>query len=158
VENVSWNDAQDFCRRLTALARDAGTLPDGYEFRLPTEAQWEFSCRAGSPGAFAGAMRDMAWTVVNSRRSTHAVGQKSANAWGLFDMHGNVAEWCEDWYAASLAASTDPQGPRDGQFKVARGGSWQQGLIQCRSAARNRFLPSDRWNYVGLRVALVKLR
>jgi len=155
VESVSWNDAQQFCAKLSQIAREAGTLPEGYEFRLPTEAQWEYACRAGTTGAYAGPMRDMAWSAVNSGRSTHKVAQKLPNAWGLFDMHGNVAEWCLDWYAPYSGDSLISDGPRDGTFKVVRGGSWQQGMIKCRSAARNRFLPTDRWNYIGFRPVLV---
>ncbi|MBN1404539.1 MAG: SUMF1/EgtB/PvdO family nonheme iron enzyme, partial [Opitutales bacterium] len=158
VESISWNEAVDFCRRLNDIARKAGTLPDGYEFRLPTEAEWEYCCRAGSSAAFSGAMRDMGWTSANSKRGTSPVAQKTANAWGLYDMHGNVAEWCADWYAPySGKAENNPTGPAQGQYKIARGGSWQQGLINSRSAARNRFLPSDRWNYVGMRLVMAPL-
>jgi formylglycine-generating enzyme required for sulfatase activity len=155
VEKISWQEAVDYCARLTDLARKGGSLPSGYAFRLPTEAEWEYACRAGSPAAYPGAVRDMAWTMANSARGTQPVGQKQANLWGLYDMQGNVAEWCLDWYAPySEQAQTDPLGPRDGRFKVARGGSWQQGILQCRSAARNSFVPTDRWNHLGMRLVL----
>ncbi len=155
VEKISWQEAVDYCARLTELTRKSGSIPAGYAFRLPTEAEWEYACRAGSPAAYPGAVRDMAWTMANSARGTQPVGQKQANLWGLYDMQGNVAEWCLDWYSPySEQAQTDPQGPKDGRFKVARGGSWQQGLLQSRSASRNSFAPGDRWNNLGMRLVL----
>src|SRR6185295_12837821 len=90
VEKVSWNDAQDFLLKLNAR--------DGYTYRLPTEAEWEYACRAGSMGDFAGELDDVAWYDKNSGSKTHPVGQKRPNVWGLYDMHGNVSEWCSDWY------------------------------------------------------------
>ncbi|HNX05637.1 MAG TPA: SUMF1/EgtB/PvdO family nonheme iron enzyme, partial [Opitutales bacterium] len=157
VEKVSWDEAMEYCRRLTEIARNARVLPAGYEFSLPTEAQWEYACRAGSTGAFEGDAGGIAWSAANSGRKTHSVAQKSANAFGLFDMHGNVAEWCLDWYGPyPQTDAADPVGPASGQFRVARGGSWQQGSSKCRSASRNSFVPTDRWNYLGFRVVLTK--
>jgi|GEM_PF-832422 len=155
VERVSWAEAMEFCHRLSEIARAAKALPVGYEFSLPTEAQWEYACRAGE-----GKDADIAafgWTAANSGRRTHTVASLKANAFGLFDMRGNVAEWCLDWFAPYAPGdAVDPVGPASGQFRVARGGAWQQGASKARSAARNSFVPADRWNYLGLRVALVK--
>jgi serine/threonine protein kinase/formylglycine-generating enzyme required for sulfatase activity len=157
VERVSWDEANAFCCKLTELARKAGTLPDGYEYHLPTEAQWEYSCRAGTHGAYAGDAGAMCWSAANSGRATHAVGQKAPNAWGLFDMHGNVAEWCADWYGPYDAAqNADPTGPSEGRERIVRGGSWQDAQNACRSASRSSYVPTDRFDGIGLRIALVK--
>jgi serine/threonine protein kinase/formylglycine-generating enzyme required for sulfatase activity len=159
VERVSWNDAVEFCRKLTEMARKNGVLPDGYVYALPTEAEWEYACRAGSMGAYSGGIDDMGWTAADSGRTTHPVGRKASNAFGLHDIYGNVAEWCADWYGDyDLSQTVDPQGPSDGKFRVARGGSWKQAPGKCRSASRNSFVPTDRWDNVGLRVALVRER
>lgn len=91
VENVSWNDAQEFIRRLNGME-------DASNYRLPTEAEWEYACRAGSTGDYAGDLNAMTWYGENAGNTTHPVGQKRPNAWGLYDMHGNVWEWCQDWY------------------------------------------------------------
>ena len=124
VENVAWNQCQEFCKK-TGL-------------RLPTEAQWEYACRAGSTGPFGGTGKsdEMGW--YRAVKGTQPVGQKQPNAWGLHDMHGNVQEWCADWYAAySKEAATDPEGPEDADERVSRGGSWRSGRAsECRSAKR----------------------
>ncbi len=137
---VSWNDAVAFCRWLGKRT--------GQNSRLPTEAEWEYACRAGTKTRFYFGdddkqLPDYAWYKVNSGHKTHPAGQKKPNAWGLYDMHGNVWEMCADWYADSYANATavDPQGPASGSNRVLRGGSWHDGLGSCRSANRVGFAP-----------------
>ena len=103
VESVSWHEAMAFCEKLTQREREAGRLPEGYEYTLPTEAQWEYACRAGTTTRFSfgdsdSDLGDYGWYGGNSSYTTHPVGEKLANPWGLYDMHGNVQEWCRDWY------------------------------------------------------------
>jgi len=149
VENVSWDDCQEFVVKLRKKV-------PGQTFRLPTEAEWEYSCRAGTTGDYAGNLDDMAWYDDNSGSKTHPVGQKKPNAWGLYDMHGNVWEWCADWYGDDPhGAVTDPTGPNTGSARVYRGGSWTSGGSRCRSAYRYRSTPDYRSFYVGFRVAAV---
>ena len=137
VERVSWLDAMAFCRKLTARERAAGRLPEGYAFTLPTEAQWEYACRAGTAGSYPGEPYAMGWFNDNSDATTHPVAEKQPNAWGFFDMGGNVLEWCLDWYAPyPRGAATDPAGPERGYYRVARGGSWRTKVEVGRSAAR----------------------
>jgi len=146
VENVSWNDAQEFLRKLNQRN-------DGYRYRLPTEAEWEYAARAGTTGDYAGELYDMAWYRNNSDFQTHRVGLKKPNAWGLYDMHGNVWEWCQDWYEKTYYASSpaaDPQGPASGKYRIARGGSWQR-YGDLRVSYRQRYGPSTRLPYVGFR-------
>ena len=156
VEHVSYDDALEFCRKLTARERAAGRLPSGYEYTLPTEAQWEYACCAGTSGDYAGSLDSMGWYDGNSGGQTHPVAQKQPNAWGLYDMHGNVWEWCRDWYAGSLPGGTvrDPVGPSSGSFRVRRGGSWSLAASICRSANRSRFGPGRRGISLGFRLAL----
>ncbi|MBR6460739.1 MAG: formylglycine-generating enzyme family protein [Verrucomicrobia bacterium] len=170
VEEVSWNDAMEFCAKLTAAAKASGKLPEGYEFTLPTEAQWEYACRAGTTTALNSGKNlsgeeecpemdevDCYWG--NSDRKTHPVGQKQPNAWGLYDMHGNVNEWCLDWEGEYPTSSvTDPTGPVTGDYRILRGGCWGNYAYYCRSASRssNSDDTSD-WNY-GFRVALVPVK
>ena len=124
---------------------------------LPTEAQWEYACRAGSTTAYSfgddsDSLGDYAWYTINSSSKTHPVGQKKPNAWGLYDMHGNVREWCADWYGSySTTAVTDPTGPTSGSYRVLRGGSWSNGADYCRSAYRNSGNPDGYRNF-GFRV------
>ena len=139
---VSWDDCQAFCRKL------------GAGFRLPTEAEWEYACRAGTKGPYAGNLDDLAWYGENSGKTTHPVGQKKPNAWGLYDMHGNVWEWCSDWYGDYPAgAVTDPTGPGTGSLRVIRGGSWHDDAGHCRSAHRDGFSPGYPDDRLGLRLA-----
>ena len=169
VEKVSWNDATNFCARLTEIERAAGRLPEGYEYTLPTEAQWEYACRAGTweplydgyipssyewyPGA------DLAWYDGNSQGTTHPVGQKLPNGWGLYDMYGNVWEWCSDWYGDyPTSAVTDPTGAIFNWARVDRGGGWNSPGKCCRSAARGYGGPDYHLNNVGFRVALTHIR
>lgn len=137
AERVSWLDAMAFCRKLTERERAAGRLPEGYIFTLPTEAQWEYAYRAGTTGAYPGEPDSMSWNSGNSGGKTHPVGQRKPNAWGFFDMAGNVLEWCRDWYGDyPRGAVTDPTGPERGYYRIARGGSWRQDVTVARSAAR----------------------
>ena len=154
VETVGWDDAQEFCGKLTAK----GLLPEGWKFALPTEAQWEYACRAGTTGDYAGDLDGMAWHVGNSGGKTHEVGTKKANAWGLHDMHGNVCEWCADWLGDyPTGATVDPRGPANDprMVRVVRGGGWFLESQYCRSANREWSAPAYRGNGLGLRVAVV---
>ena len=147
VETVSWDDCQEFVRKLNAKA-------GGGRFRLPTEAEWECACRAGTSGPYAGTLGDLGWYGDNGGRATHDAGQKRANAWGVYDMHGNVWEWCQDWRGDYPADSlTDPAGPSSGVYRVNRGGSWSFSARNCRSAYRSGNEPGDRIIYLGVRLA-----
>ncbi len=153
VENVSWLDAMAFCRKLNDRERAAGRLPPGYAYTLPTEAQWEYACRAGTTGPYAGNPETMAWHKENSGGTTHPVGQKQPNAWGLRDMYGNVLQWCSDWYGDYPGGVlTDPTGPERGHYRMARGGSWRVGLF--RSASRSGGSSGRRDYTIGFRLAL----
>ena len=150
VEQVSWEDCQVFIRAVRRANPELAV-------RLPTEAEWEYACRAGSDSAYSGngALDDMGWYDDNAGRETHAAGQKLANAWGFYDMHGNVCEWCsdrydEDYYSKSLDA--DPAGPSDGAYRVNRGGSWGSYARSCRSADRFGVRPSGRNDFLGFRL------
>ncbi|MFN7735524.1 MAG: formylglycine-generating enzyme family protein [Pirellula sp.] len=157
VESVSWEDAVKFCKELSDLPEEKKA---GRVYRLPTEAEWEYACRAGSKtaysfGASSKSLGDYAWFVENSGQQTHPVGEKKANAWGLYDMHGNVWELCSDCYGAyPKGAVSDPSGPNKGSIRVLRGGGWNFQAAFCRSALRIRFDPSYRNDGVGFRVAL----
>jgi formylglycine-generating enzyme required for sulfatase activity len=149
VDTVSWIDATNYCDRLTESERAAGRLPSGYAYRLPTEAEWEYACRAGSTTALYygddpgyALLADHAWYADNSNFTTHPVGQKTPNAWGLYDIEGNVFEWCQDWYAGALPGGsvTDPQGPASGTGRVIRGGGAYSVPEGCRSATRGSAL------------------
>ena len=154
VETVSWDDAMKFCRKLTERERQAGRLPTGTIYTLPTEAQWEYACRAGTTGDYAGEVDAMAWYNKNSGGATHEVGTKQANAWGLRDMHGNVWEWCLDWDGPYFGGRvTDPKGAPSGTFRVRRGGGWNDEADYARSAFRNFNGPAFRSNIVGFRPA-----
>ena len=159
VEKVSWEEAVDYCRKLTAKQRTDGILPDGWEWRLPTEAEWEYAARAGTTGARYGELDSIAWHGVNSGSETHAVSQKTANAWGLYDMMGNVWEWCADWSGNySTGSVTDPTGPSSGSNRVFRGGSWNDDGGSPRSALRIGCCPGGRFNDLGFRPALSSVR
>ena len=159
VDSVSHSDAQRFCRMLSRR-RDEQTA--GRRYRLPTEAEWEYACRAGAKTAFSfgndGAdLARYAWYEENSGLKTHAVGSKQPNAFGLYEMHGNVWEWCSDWYSGTYYASspsTDPQGPESGTVRVLRGGSWDSELGFLRCASRLGCAPDDTIDVVGFRVVL----
>jgi formylglycine-generating enzyme required for sulfatase activity len=153
---MTWEETMEFCKKLTQQERTAGRLPGDWEYTLPTEAQWEYACRAGTTGAYAGELDAMAWYADNSGNTTHPVGKKQPNAWGLYDMHGNVWEWCRDWYADKLpgGAVTDPVGAPSGTNRVLRGGSGGVPAGFCRSAFRNGGEPGGRSFVVGFRLAL----
>jgi formylglycine-generating enzyme required for sulfatase activity len=159
VENVSHDDAVEFCRRLSELPDEKAA---GRRYRVPTEAEWEYACRAGSNTAFSfgnesADLGSHAWYEANSNEMTHAVGGKKPNAFGLYDMHGNVWEWCSDWYDEKYYASspgTDPKGPDSGSFRVLRGGSWVSVPSNVRCACRYDHAPGRRSSYNGIRVVL----
>lgn len=174
VDAVSWDDCQEFCKKLSAK----GASP----LRLPREAEWEYACRAGTTGPYAGTgeLDDMGWFADNSgddrldsqhirntdkahhaarlranNPRTHPVGQKEPNAWGLYDMHGNVYEWCADWFGRySSTSETDPTGAASGDGRAIRGGSWNYFSYGCRSAYRHYNSPSDRNRVCGFRLVL----
>jgi formylglycine-generating enzyme required for sulfatase activity len=170
VECVSWNEAVEFCRRLSELPGEKAAKRR-YQYQLPTEAQWEYACRAGNPGRWCfsaqpnpspGAseetlLGEYAWFNQNSGDGqTHPVGQKLPNAWGLYDMHGNVWEWCQDWYDGGYYANSptdDPAGPSGGSYRVRRGGSYGFAAGYCRSAHRFKLDPRYGEPPLGLRVS-----
>jgi len=154
VESVSWNDCQEFIEKLNEKVPGGG-------FRLPSEAEWEYACRAGTKtsycfGDLKSGLGDYAWYHDNSGNRTHEVGQRKGNAWGLYDMHGNVWEWCQDWYHDSYSGA-----PADGSFweipagntRAIRGGYWSDGARGCRSSNRGRYNPDNKGYYIGFRVS-----
>ncbi len=152
VVRVSWEETQDFIRKLNAKGEGL--------FRLPTEAEWEYAARAGSTARYSfgnneNLLDDYAWYSDNAGGKTHEVGGKKPNAWGLYDIHGNVWEWCQDWYGTySTSAQTDPTGATNSSVRVNRGGSWYDNAGNLRSAVRDNYSPSAR-NY-GLGFRLIK--
>jgi len=153
VENVSFYDANDFISRLNKQSNLKG-------IRLPTEAEWEYSCRSrGKEEMYCGGNKldSLGWYYSNSRFNRHPVGLKKPNGLGLYDMSGNVWEWCQDWYSSDYYQSSienNPIGPRHGSARVVRGGSWDYYVWNCRSAFRNMKEPGERIQYLGLRLAL----
>ena len=150
VEKVTWNDCQTFISKLNQLT--------GKTFRLPTEAQWEYAARGGNQAQgrlYSGSntIDEVAWYTSNSS-TTHPVKTKAPNELGIYDMSGNVFEWCSDWYGSySSAAQTDPTGPATGSYRVRRGGSWDDIAASCRVAYRISGAPTNTINYLGLRLA-----
>jgi len=169
--NVNYAEAEAFCLKLTDQGRRSGALPRDWEFRLPTEAQWEYACRAGTRSAtsfgdklgrtqanFQGTPYNGGEAGPSLNRATK-VGSYPANAWGLHDMHGNVYEWCRDWYHSKLPGGTDPDLSAvlgSMQSRVRRGGAWCDEGQPCRSARRLRFEPERRSDHIGFRVAAVR--
>jgi formylglycine-generating enzyme required for sulfatase activity len=154
VEQVSWDDCQEFIRKLNALT--------GKRFRLPTEAEWEYAARGGNRSQgykYAGgnSIGSVAWYTYNSNNETHPVGQKQSNELGLYDMAGNVWEWCQDWYDSSYygnSPSTNPVNNTSASDRVLRGGCWFSYARNCRVSIRFNFAPGSRHHYLGLRLAL----
>jgi formylglycine-generating enzyme required for sulfatase activity len=157
VENVSWNECQVFIQMLNLLGEGV--------YRLPTEAEWEYACRGGGPAALGDReltalfcendpfLDAVAWYCGNSDRHSHPVALKDPNAWDLYDMHGNVMEWCQDWYGEYPAGeATDPAGAPAGVGKVVRGGSWFSSAKNCRAASRAKWAPNSRSHYLGFRL------
>ena len=177
VENVNWYDAVEFCRRLTEAGRAAGEIPENAFYRLPTEAEWEGACRARENwselqsqetdnveefgpywwgGEDGGKLVEYAWFADNSDGATHAVGQLKSAPNGLFDMLGNVAEWCNDWFGDyAEGRSIDPLGPANGERKVRRGGSWDSISQRCRVTDRTAVAPDCRSALLGFRIVLI---
>lgn len=192
VTNVSWYDVQEFIKRLQPL-------DETHTYRLPTEAEWEYACRAGSTGDFSGQdyqpaartnearprtrgskqtdatapqleraahearlsdyLQPRAWFAANSLNRPRAVGQLQPNAWGLYDLHGNVGEWCQDWFAPHYYRDSppeDPPGPASGALKINRGGHWQAPALLCRAALRGYDAPTERNQLIGFRLVRVK--
>lgn len=194
VESLSWTEASAFCRKLTTLTRKAGLLPKGWEYRLPTEAQWEYACRAGTTTRYSfgndvSKLGEYAWYFNNSGTvekfkqlknlppamwaelgklsfddlkelrgmQPHPVGQKKPNAWGLCDMHGNVSEWCRDWYQHKLPGGTDPEVVNKTAARTYRGGGWGTAALTARTAYRrfNGLRPDAKSSSLGFRMVLV---
>lgn len=151
VDNVSWYDCREFLGKLNEKE-------ETNKYRLPFESEWECACRAGSKTRFYfgeddAALEEYAWYNNNSRLKPHPVGEKKPNAWGLYDMLGNVWEWCLDWRGEYASGSeTDPSGPEEGSFKIVRGGAWYFYPDSCRSACRNYYVPGRNEFYVGFRI------
>jgi formylglycine-generating enzyme required for sulfatase activity len=178
VGNVTFAEAEAFCARLTELGRKSGELAEGWEFRLPSEAQWEYACRAGTTTATAfGAKLGSKQANVKNKPYNGAeegptlgkaakVGSYPPNAWGIHDMHGNIVEWCRDWYHAKLPGGTDPDlhdaktaaaKNRTGDYSRSRRGSgWTDDAWASRSAFRQRFEPERRYDHIGFRVVAVR--
>jgi formylglycine-generating enzyme required for sulfatase activity len=163
VENVSWYDATNYCGQLTQQKRAEGRIAAHCEYRLPTEAEWEYACRAWTSTRFSYGddltytnLANYAWYGNNSVGTTHPVGQKLPNPWGLYDMYGNVWEWCQDWWSDSLPGGIvmDPQGPATTGRRAFRGGSWYDLGRYCRSAGRSGRNPSFLTGNIGFRVVL----
>ncbi len=170
VEQVNWFEATNYCALLTERERTAGRIAMNSLYRLPTEAEWEYAGRAwtadrqfshGDDLSYTN-LENFAWYQTNSSSTTHAVGQKWPNPWGLYDMYGNVLEWCQDLWTDHLPGGrqTDPEGPSSspGGIRVFRGGAWSSGAAFCRSGMRNRYTPSSRFFDLGFRVVLVSGR
>jgi formylglycine-generating enzyme required for sulfatase activity len=161
VECVSWEQAMEFCRRITQQERNQQRLPPGYVYTLPTESQWEYACRAGSTTIFYNGDQESdlakaAWYKGNAGGTTHPVGQREPNAWGLYDMLGNLWQWCYDWYGPYPAGDVvDPAGPATGTKRTNRGGSWDNFPGRCCCAARSPDAPGMLGNTaLGFRLAL----
>lgn len=157
VDRVSWEDAVEFCKKLSDLPEEKKA---GRVYRLPTEAEWEYACRAGSKTAYSfddeeGLLPEYGWFNRNSSNRTHTVGLLEPNAWGLYDLHGNVWEWCSDRHGEYPKGSvSDPTGPCEGSNRVIRSGGWSDAAASCRSASRTWDVSSLRGLNDGFRLAL----
>jgi len=163
VEQVSWDDAVAYCVALTERERAAGRIAPNTTYRLPTEAEWEYACRAWTSTRFSHGddpgyheLSEYAWHWHNSGLTTQPVGQKLPNPWGLHDLHGNVWEWCQDGWSEHLPGGTvvDPWTPATGPDRVLRGGGWSYEPKNCRSASRSRAASGDRFHGFGFRIVL----
>ncbi|MBN2329938.1 MAG: formylglycine-generating enzyme family protein [Candidatus Omnitrophica bacterium] len=168
VERVNWYDCVEFCNRLSEIkgyktVYNLGILSADWSadgFRLPTEAEWEYACRSGAPTAFYWGEDSnyteidlYAWYDLNSNGRLHEIGLKRPNAWGLFDISGNVWEWCHDWYGLyDVNDATDPRGMAAGDIRVWRGGNWGDEAMYCRSASRDGWKPQSADQYLGFRI------
>ena len=154
AELVSWHDTQEFCRKLSESMKQTA--------RLPTEAEWEYACRAGTTTAYYSgdaevSLERVAWYGENSQNTTHSVGQKEPNKFGLYDMHGNVYQWCQDWHGSDYykkSAAENPTGPVQGAERSLRGGSWNEIPHCCRSAYRYWYGPEYRTALFGFRIVV----
>jgi formylglycine-generating enzyme required for sulfatase activity len=168
VDSVTWEEANQYIAKLNALPHLTDQWRSTWRFSLPTEAQWEQACRAGHPTSFnngsfysrrlrsTSPAEGIAWFMDNAKATTQTVGTKEPNPWGLFDMHGNVWEWCQDWYYPTLLGGIDPTGPQIGTERVLRGGGFSSPESEIRAARRSRLDPTARYSSVGFRVAIVR--
>jgi formylglycine-generating enzyme required for sulfatase activity len=170
---MKWDEATEFCAKLTEREQKAGRLRHREAYVLPTEAQWEYACRAGTKTLFSFGddvrqLGDYAWFGAYYRGNAaqepwaHEVGQKKPNPWGLYDMHGNLHEWCSDYYEDKVAGGKDPNGPESGARRVFKGGSYYGEASACRSTMRGGWPPlpdweTTAWHDVGFRVAIVTI-
>jgi formylglycine-generating enzyme required for sulfatase activity len=163
VERVSWREATNYCHLLNAQRGDLPGVPDGYVYRLPTEAEWEYACRAGTRSRFShgddedgGRLQEFAWFSENADSTTHPVGTREPNPWGLHDLHGNVMEWCLDTAGSSLPGGSvaDYRSSERGLLRSARGGSWLYSPKFCRSANRDSYTETTRCSDLGFRAVL----
>jgi formylglycine-generating enzyme required for sulfatase activity len=168
VGNVNFAEAEAFCRKLSEVVHQTGQLPNNWEFRLPTEAQWEYACRAGTKTAtsfgkkLSSKQANFKGTPYNGAEAGPSLGRAAkvgsypANPWGLYDMHGNIFEWCRDWYHPKLPGGVDPDlYLATASSRVRRGGCWTDDGWPCRSAFRLRFEPERRYDHIGFRVVMV---
>jgi formylglycine-generating enzyme required for sulfatase activity len=155
VHNISWTDAREFCARLTKRERSVGLLPEGYVYRLPTEAEWEYACRAGTARAFGANPQAMTWHTGNAEAQAKPVAERLPNPWGIHDMHGNVLEWCLDGISEYPEESQiDPLRGGHEKIKITRGGAWTKPLKFCRSSHRHSWLFGLKKSDIGFRVVL----
>jgi formylglycine-generating enzyme required for sulfatase activity len=157
VNRVSWLDAVEFCKALTVLAKQSGSLPHNHEFRLPTEVEWEYACRAGTTtdyyfGEDPAELHEHAWYLVNSMRRVHPVKLKLPNPWGLYDMYGNIREWVGNSFVNALLDDTEQD-----EFRICRGGSYMKTASECKSSSRDTQSLFHRYRNLGFRVALARL-
>ncbi|MAS79984.1 MAG: hypothetical protein CMI25_06285 [Opitutae bacterium] len=157
VNRVSWLDAVEFCKALTVLSEINGTIPANYEFRLPSEVEWEYACRAGTTSDYyfgddSAQLHEHAWYLINSMRRVHPVKMKEPNPWGLYDMYGNVWEWVGNSFVNTLLEDSEQD-----EFRICRGGTYMKNAGGCMSSSRDTKSLFHRYRNLGFRVALAKL-